>query len=307
MAEAAIVPASLAGERIDRVVALVYDLSRSVAASLVEQGDVSIGGAPCTVRSTRVAAGDEVAVRAIPATETAPAAEASMELAVVYEDDDVVVIDKPAGLVVHPGAGHPDGTLVNGLLARYPELADVGDPARPGIVHRLDVGTSGLMVVARSGLAYERLVAALKERTSIERRYLALVRGTVEAPRGLVDAAIGRSRREPTRMVVAADGKAARTGYEVRKRFVEPMEASLLECRLETGRTHQIRVHLSSIGHPVVGDTRYGGAARAGEPDPGRPWLHATSLRLAHPRSGELLELASPPPADLGAVLAALR
>jgi 23S rRNA pseudouridine1911/1915/1917 synthase len=303
----AIVPASLAGERIDRVVALVYDVSRSVAASLVEQGDVSIDGSPCTVRSTRVAAGDEVTVRAIPLVDDRPVADASIELVVVLEDDDIVVVDKPAGLVVHPGAGHPGGTLVNGLLARYPEIAAVGDPARPGIVHRLDVGTSGLMVAARSTLAYDRLVAALKERTSIERRYLALVRGTVEASRGLVDAAIGRSRREPTRMVVSVEGREARTSYEVRKRFIEPMSATLLECRLETGRTHQIRVHLGSIGHPVVGDVRYGGAARADEPDPGRPWLHATELRLVHPRTGEPLELRSPPPADLGAVLVSMR
>src|SRR5439155_23772111 len=169
------------------------------------------------------------------------------------------VVDKPPDLVVHPGAGNAAGTMVAGLLARFPELAGVGEADRPGVVHRLDKGTSGLLVVARTPAAYESLVGQLSSR-SVERRYRTLVWGWPEPTTGLVDAPIGRSRRDPTRMAVAAGGREARTGYETERRYHEPVEAALLECRLETGRTHQIRVHLAAIGHPVVGDARYRGA-----------------------------------------------
>jgi 23S rRNA pseudouridine1911/1915/1917 synthase len=219
---------------------------------------------------------------------------------VVHEDAEVIVIDKPAGLVVHPGAGHADGTLVNGLLARFPELAAVGDPARPGIVHRLDAGTSGLLVVARTPPAYASLTAQLGER-SVERAYDTLVAGRVENDEGVVDAPIGRSTREPTRMAVRADGRAARTRYLVVSRWTEPQAVSRLECRLETGRTHQIRVHLAAIGHPVVGDVRYGGGRSALPLD--RPFLHAARLRFRHPGTGEPVAFASSLPPDLQAVL----
>jgi 23S rRNA pseudouridine1911/1915/1917 synthase len=212
-------------------------------------------------------------------------------------------VDKPAGLVVHPGAGHRDGTLVGGLLARFPELASVGAPARPGIVHRLDRGTSGLLVVARTPAAFDDLVTQLSART-VERRYVAVVLG-VPAPRsGVVDAPIGRSPRDPTRMAVAATGRPARTHYRVEQAFEQPVVAARLACRLETGRTHQVRVHLSAIGHPVVGDARYGGD-RPALPAP-RPCLHAARLGFRHPSTGEEMAFEAPLPRDLEAVLAGL-
>jgi 23S rRNA pseudouridine1911/1915/1917 synthase len=222
---------------------------------------------------------------------------------VVYEDADLVVVDKPAGLVVHPGAGQPSGTLVNGLVARYPEMLAVGEPDRPGIVQRLDKGTSGLLLVARSPAAYDALVAMLAARV-VDRRYRALAWGTLDAATGLVDAPIARSSRDRTRMAVSVRGKEARTRYEVVRAYHEPVTVTELRCRLETGRTHQIRVHLASIGHPVVGDTRYGGA-RQSLPVP-RPFLHAEHLALAHPVTGEPLVFDSPLPADLAGVLASL-
>jgi 23S rRNA pseudouridine1911/1915/1917 synthase len=190
--------------------------------------------------------------------------------------------------------------MVAGLLARFPELAGVGEPERPGIVHRLDKGTSGLLVVARTPAAYESLVEQLSSRT-VERRYLALVWGLPEPATGLVDAPIGRSRRDPTRMSVSATGREARTRYEVQQRFTEPVGSSLIECRLETGRTHQIRVHLAAIGHPVVGDPRYRGA-RASFPTP-RMFLHAHALAFDHPGTHERVTFTAPLPADLQGVL----
>jgi 23S rRNA pseudouridine1911/1915/1917 synthase len=215
------------------------------------------------------------------------------------EDADVVVIAKPVGLVVHPAGGHAHGTLVNGLLHRYPEIADVGDPARPGIVHRLDRDTSGLMVVARSPLAYERLVAALGAR-EVERRYVALVRGRPDNPRGRIDAPIGRSPRHRERMAVVTGGRPARTNYEL---LEERAGWSLLACSLETGRTHQIRVHLQAIGSPVAGDPVYG---VPGPPGLTRQFLHAERLAFAHPRTGEPVVVQEPLPADLQALWDAL-
>ena len=293
-----VIPAALAGERVDRVVALLTERPRSEVAELVRQGSVRVRGEPVTVPSRRVEEGDVLEVDAPTREPVAPEPDPAVGVAVVHADDDVVVVDKPPGLVVHPGAGNPGGTLVNGLLARFPDLrtAGAGDPSRPGIVHRLDKGTSGLLVVARNASAYASLVSQLKAR-AVDRRYLALVRGTVEAPSGLVEAPIGRAASDPTRMTVSARGRPARTVYEVRERFTAPAEATLVECRLETGRTHQIRVHLAAIGHPVVGDRRYGGA-RGDLPAP-RPFLHAYRLGFDHPANGERLELRSPLPDDL--------
>jgi 23S rRNA pseudouridine1911/1915/1917 synthase len=251
-------------------------------------------------RSRRVAAGQWLAVSAAALQsqgETPPLEpDPTVDFPVAYEDDAVIVVDKPPGLVVHPGAGHATGTLAQGLLARYPELAGVGEPGRPGVVHRLDVGTSGLLVVARTPPAYQSLVAQLGAHT-VERRYITLVWGTVESDAGLVDAPIGRASKDATQMAVAEKGKPARTRYEVLERFDEPAPTTLLECRLETGRTHQIRVHLAAIGHPVVGDARYRGQRRS-VPAP-RPFLHAHRLALDHPVNGERSEHHSPLPADL--------
>lgn len=299
------IPTALAGERIDRVVAMLTSCSRAEAAALVEAGEVLIAGAPVTSRSAKVRLGDVLAVE-VPDREAAArlVPEPDIEVPVVYEDHDLLVIDKPAGLVVHPGAGQRAGTLVHGLLARYPELRRVGsDPGRPGIVHRLDKGTSGLLLVARTQPAYESLVAALSART-VHRQYRTLVWGHLASSSGLIDAPIGRSTREPTRMAVAERGREARTRYEVLRLHSDPVELTELSCTLETGRTHQIRVHLRSIGHPVVGDVRYDGARQSLPVD--RPFLHAEHLALQHPVTGADLAFRSALPADLEAVLARL-
>ena len=298
------VPAALAGERVDRVVAMLTERSRAEVAALIDAGAVAIDGTPVRSRSAKVRAGDVVQLD-LPDLAAARQldAEPDVPLAIVHEDEHLLVIDKPAGLVVHPGAGQRSGTLVHALLATPPELRSVGaDASRPGVVHRLDKGTSGLLLVARTPEAHEALVAALAERR-IHRRYRALVWGAVAAPRGLIDAPIGRSSADPTRMAVTERGKPARTRYEVARTYPEP-EVSELACTLETGRTHQIRVHLRSIGHPVVGDARYGGARQSLPLD--RPFLHAEALELAHPVSATPLRFESPLPADLRAVLDAL-
>jgi len=296
-----VVPASLAGERVDRAVALITGWSRRAVAELIADGDVLVDGRPVT-RSLRLAGGETVEVLTAPEVSTPPTAE-PVELEVRHEDPDVVIVAKPAGLVVHPGAGHEHGTLVHGLLHRYPEIADVGDRARPGIVHRLDRDTSGLMLVARSPMAYDALVEALAAR-SIERRYVALVWGVPASPRGVIDAPIGRSVRRRTRMAVRAAGRAARTAYEVREEL-DGGRFALLDCTLETGRTHQIRVHVASVGHPVVGDTTYGGA----RPDVGldRPFLHAAALAFEHPVTGARIEVGEPLPEELEMLLGELR
>ncbi len=300
-----VVPGGLDAERIDRVVALLTGASRAEASSLVEAGAVLVNGKPAAKPSVRVQEGDVVDVTIAEATAgTGPAADGEVAFRVVYADDDLVVVDKPAGLVVHPGSGNAEGTLVNGLLARYPEIAGVGDADRPGIVHRLDKGTSGLLVVARTDDARRALVAQLQARTVV-RRYRALVWGHLESTSGVVDAPIGRSSREPTRMTVSAAGREARTRYEVVAQLHDPVEVAELQCRLETGRTHQIRVHLAAIGHPVVGDARYGGQ-RDSLVAP-RPFLHAEHLELRHPSTGEVLAFDSPLPADLAAVRQGLR
>ena len=303
------IPPALAGERIDRVVAMLTELPRAEVAAMVEAGAVRIGGRTVERGSRKVREGEvvEIDVPVRPAA-VALAPDPSVELTVVHADDHVLVVDKPAGLVVHPGAGHVMGTMVQGLLARYPELADLppagaGEPDRPGIVHRLDAGTSGLLVVARTPAAYHHLVAQLSSR-QVHRQYRALVLGTVEANAGEVDAPIGRSERDPTQMAVATAGREARTRYEVRARYDDPIATTELTCTLETGRTHQIRVHLAAIGHPVAGDERYGGARPALAL--GRPFLHAERLGFEHPSSGEVLTFTSALPADLADLLRGL-
>jgi 23S rRNA pseudouridine1911/1915/1917 synthase len=286
------------------VVSLVTGCSRSAAASLVAAGAVELDGSVAVNGKVRVVEGQEVMIDAgrLPAG-TGPAADPSVAVPVVHEDADVIVVDKPAGLVVHPARGNASGTLVNGLLARYPELADVGDAARPGIVHRLDKDTTGLLVVARTQRAYEALVAVLSRR-DVERDYVALVWGHPDAARGVIDAPLGRSGRRATKMAVSVEGKEARTRYEVRATFTVPASVALVDCQLETGRTHQIRVHLAAIGHPVVGDTDYGGV-RSGLPAP-RPLLHARRLSFVHPTTGERLTFESPIPADMEELLSHL-
>jgi 23S rRNA pseudouridine1911/1915/1917 synthase len=291
------VPDVLAGDRLDRFVAMVTGVSRAEAADWVARGLVRVDGQVVDTRSRRLQAGQRVQADVESRDdEAAPRADPSVPVTVVHADDDLIVVDKPAGLVVHPGAGNAEGTLVQGLLARFPELARVGDPLRPGIVHRLDKGTSGLLLVARTPVAYAALVAQLADH-QVSRGYQALVWGELDNDRGLVDAPIGRSARTRTRMTVSATGKDARTRYQVLATYHEPVVVSRLECRLETGRTHQIRVHLAAIDHPVVGDARYGGARTTLAV--GRPWLHAASLALDHPVTGQPLSFASAIPVEL--------
>ncbi|MEZ5216754.1 MAG: RluA family pseudouridine synthase [Ilumatobacteraceae bacterium] len=289
-------PGPLGNERLDRVVALLGEISRSVAQTLIAGGFVAVDGATATSGKVKIAAGHTVRVdlSGVP-REQPPLADASVEFRVVYDDEHVAVIDKPAGLVVHPAVGNDSGTLVNGLLARYPEIAGVGELQRPGIVHRLDGGTSGLLVVARTEVALATLQRRLAAH-DVERIYLALVWGHPSASNGMIDAPIGRHPNEPLKMAVVVSGKPARTRFEVLATYDEPPTA-LVRCELETGRTHQIRVHLAAVGHPVVADAPYGGA-RSGI-TLARPFLHATQLAFDHPVTGEPLSFVSPLPADL--------
>ncbi len=308
------VPPSLAGERLDRTVSMLAGVTRRVAAELVAQGRIVLDGQPVSRRSDTLAAGQRLQITLPVAQALGIVPDDTVEFAVVYEDSDLLVVDKPPGLVVHEGAGHHQGTLVEGLVARYPDLADLaasggGEANRPGIVHRLDKGTSGLLVVARTPDAYRMLAAQFKEH-STTRAYGALVAGSVQEESGVVDAPIGRSVRRPTRMAVRSEGRPARTRFQVSQRFQGPVEVTLLEVTLETGRTHQARVHLAAIGHPVIGDDRYGGPeARPAEilklVERGRVLLHARRLTLVHP-DGETRTWESPLPADMVAVLSAL-
>jgi 23S rRNA pseudouridine1911/1915/1917 synthase len=292
-----VLPAALDGERLDRIVSLLTEASRADAAVLVAAGGASVDGTVVTVGKQRLAVGQRVVVDPSRLPQPVlPSADPTVDVAVIHADEHLVVIDKPAGLVVHPGAGNPTGTLVNGLLHRFPEIASVGEPGRPGIVHRLDVGTSGLLVVARTDAAHRALVAALARR-DVGRGYRAFVWGHPANPHGVIDAPIGRDHRDPMRMAVVVDGKPARTHYRVDRRFVDPVEVAELGCRLETGRTHQIRVHLAAIGHPVVGDATYGGV-RAGL-SVGRAALHAETLSFTHPVEGRTMSFASSLPEDL--------
>ena len=298
---AEVVPPALAGERLDRIVAIIGDLSRSDAAKTIDAGGVIVDGAAASSGKVRLEEGQRVEVDpgAFP-TVVPPGPDPAVEFAVVHADDDVIVVDKPPGLVVHPGAGNPGGTLANGLLARYPELESVGERMRPGIVHRLDAGSSGLLVVARNDRAREELIAQFADH-SATRVYDAMVWGVPEAPHGIIDAPLGRSKSDPLRMAVVADGRPSRTDYRVVGTYSSPATVSRLECRLETGRTHQIRVHLSSIDHPLLGDPVYGQR----RPTLGlqRPFLHAAELAFDHPVSGERLTFRCPLPPDLAAWL----
>lgn len=297
------VGAPLDGERLDRIVSMLWDCSRSEASALIGDGEVRVDGEVATTKSRRVTEGESVELQVtVAAGPGLPQPQEEMELHVVHADESVIVIDKTAGVVVHPAPGHPDGTLVNSLLARFPELADVGEPQRPGIVHRLDRDTSGLMVVARTQAAYETLVEALSEHR-VDRRYLALVYGRPETPQGTIEAPVGRSRRDPMRMAVTQAGRSATTHYSLNSTWHEPA-VSLLDLALETGRTHQIRVHLASMGWYVVGDPTYG-RSLPGHPLT-RPFLHAVTLGFVHPADGREVSFQSPLATELQGVIDAL-
>ena len=299
------IPASLDGERLDRSLALLTGLTRSEVAEVIARGSVLVNGAVVTTRHRRCASGDEVEAAlegAVADPEQPPLANAEVPFAVLYEDAQLLVVNKPAGVVVHPGAGHKDDTLISGLLAAYPDLADdvAAETFRPGIVHRLDKDTSGLLVVARDEATRLALSEQLASRV-MGRTYLALVRGTLANDEGIIEAPIGRSLRDPTKMAVRQAGREARTRYRVRDRFSSPVDLSYLEIQLDTGRTHQIRVHLQAIGHPVAGDTRYGGSL--GGLGLRRPFLHAWRLEFNQPRTGAPISMTAPLPSELVAVL----
>lgn len=299
------VPADAGRSRADRFVADRTGLSRSHVQKLITEGRLTAAGRAIKANAI-VEAGAELRLEVPEPIAAAPAAQPEIEVRVVHEDADLLIVDKPAGLVVHPSPGHADGTLVNALLGRggaeaYGGIAGV---RRPGIVHRLDRDTSGLLMVAKSDLAQGSLMAQLKARR-VKKTYLALVQGSVAAAVGRIEAPIGRDPKHRTRMAVVPDGRPATTGYRVTERFAG---WTLLELDLVTGRTHQIRVHLDAIGHPVAGDPAYGtGTSRRGPEGLGRLFLHAWRLELTSPSSGALIRAEAPLPDELEAVLAGLR
>lgn len=288
-----IVPDDLDRVRADKVLAVVLGIPRSASREIIDSGDATIDEVPVRP-GEKVRAGTRiVAILPERAEDLTPDPEVPFE--VVYEDDAVVVVDKPIGVVVHPGSGHGEGTLVNGLIARFPEIVGVGQKGRWGIVHRLDRDTSGLLVVARTLPAYEELISMMKAH-EVSRGYLAVVQGVFTNTKGTIDAPIGRDPVNPTKMHLDGSGREARTHYRRLAQWTI-RDAALLSVTLETGRTHQIRVHMRSIGHPIIGDGGYGRRGVVG--DPGRPWLHARRLALRHPTTGRELSFIAPLPADL--------
>ncbi len=285
-----------AGLRLDAFLAADGALSRSQAARLIEEGRVSVEG-KTAAKSCRLTGGERVTVE-IPEVRDAEVTAQNIPLDVVYEDQDVIVVNKPTGLVVHPAPGHPDGTLVNALLHHCGDsLSGIGGEKRPGIVHRIDRDTSGLIIAAKNDAAHAALSAQLSDHT-LARTYECLVTGNMKEDSGTVDAPIGRSRADRKKMAVVPDGRRAVTHWEVVARYPG---VTHLRCRLETGRTHQIRVHMACIGHPILGDTVYG----AKKPVPGLTGqcLHAVGLRFVHPRTGETVELHCPLPEEFTRML----
>lgn len=286
--------ADRAGERLDAFLARRHpELSRSRARHLIDEGLVTVGGRQGKP-SQRLANGERV-VAHVPPPETLELVAEAIPLTVVYQDADILVVDKPPGLPVHPAPGHPSGTLVNALLALCPDLRGLSDSLRPGIVHRLDKDTSGLLVVAKNDRAQRELARQLKQR-EVSKTYLALVHGVPTPPEGTIEAPIGRNPKNRKKMAVVSGGRDAETRYRLRE---ELGRYALLEVQPITGRTHQIRVHLAAIGHPVVGDATYGRRSAL----IGRQFLHASRLAFALPSSGRTVEFESPLPPDLRAAL----
>ena len=289
-----------AGVRLDAFLSADGALTRSQAARLIAEGRVRVNGKPAA-KSARLSGGETVTVDVPQLRETALPPQ-DIPLDVVYEDDDVIVVNKPTGLVVHPAPGHPDGTLVNALLHHCGDsLSGIGGEKRPGIVHRIDRDTSGLIIAAKNDAAHLALSAQLKDH-SLSRTYECLVTGNMKQDSGTVDAPIGRSSADRKKMAVVPTGRRAITHWEVVARYPG---VTHLRCRLETGRTHQIRVHMAYIGHPILGDTVYG----AKKPVPGLTGqcLHAAGLRFVHPRTGEPVELHCPLPPEFTAMLQKLQ
>lgn len=281
-----------AGQRLDHAIAAALpEFSRARLQEWIERGRVRVDG-ETRKASYKLRGGERIEVNPEP-PQPLRAEPEPIPLEILYEDADIVAINKPAGLVVHAGAGRPGGTLVNALLHHFGPLSGLGGELRPGIVHRLDAGTSGVLLAARHDAAHRALAAQFAART-VEKIYWALVEGSVKAGYGVIDKAIARDPIRRTRMTARlATGRAAHTEYHVLRRFAS---CTLLEVRIGTGRTHQIRVHLASIGHPIVGDPLYGAKA---QPALGRPWLHARRIGFDHPVSGSRMSVEAPPPPEL--------
>jgi 23S rRNA pseudouridine1911/1915/1917 synthase len=305
--DARVIQDSEIGQRLDRyVVSRLPEISRSLVQTMIADGLVLVNGR-ASKAGYMLRSGDSVQISALRPTQLPQRAQPfALPLEIVYEDQDLLVVNKPAGLVVHPAPGHTGDTLVNALAARYPYLQSDHSPEsdlRPGIVHRLDKDTTGLIIVAKNAQTQAALIDEMKEHAIIK-RYLALVEGVVSLDYGSIDAPIGRNPRHRQQMAITATGsREAVTHFRVLQRF---SRHTLLLLQLETGRTHQIRVHLKAIGHPVVGDPVYGSGNARGNLGLKRQFLHAYQLVFKHPRSGELLELEAPLPADLQDILTSL-
>ena len=285
-----------AEERVDRTIAFLSGLSRSKVAELIANREILRNGIPIKKGSELAQIGDVIEMpnpMSLKREEVEP--DKSIEFEVIFEDDSLIVINKPSGLIVHPGSGVKEGTLVNGLAARFPDLQMLDDSIRLGLVHRLDKGTSGLVLVARTQEALTGLKSQMQER-EIRRQYLAISTGHIKSDKGIVDAPLGRDPKNPLKRAVLQDGKHAKTHYQVEQRLSEPFKVSILTCQLETGRTHQIRVHLAAIGFPVVGDELYGGRKSFNLNN--RLALHAEKISFRHPKKNHNMEFEAPFPED---------
>ena len=292
-------------DRLDRYLSQnLSDLSRSRIQQLIEQGHVQVNDQICTSKKVNLKIGDRISLE-IPAIEPLKLIAADIPLDILYEDEELIILNKPAGLVVHPAPGHPEGTLVNAILSHCPNLPGIGGIQRPGIVHRLDKDTTGAIVIAKTDLAYQHLQAQLQTKTA-RREYLGLVYGVPKTETGSIDLPIGRNPQDRKKMGIVSledGGRAAITHWQVQERLAN---YTLIHFQLETGRTHQIRVHSAKIGHPIVGDPLYSSAHSIGVNLPGQA-LHAWKLQLQHPVSGKLLQVTAPLPRSFTTLLEVLR
>ena len=292
-------------DRLDRYLSQeLSDLSRARIQQLIQQGCVQINDTVCTSKKINLKTGDRITLE-IPAIQPLELIAEDIPLDILYEDDELIILNKPAGLVVHPAPGHPDGTLVNALLAHCPNLPGIGGVQRPGIVHRLDKDTTGAIVIAKTDRAYQHLQAQLQAKTA-RREYLGLIYGVPKTDTGSINLPIGRNPQDRKKMDIVSveeGGRAAITHWQVKERFGN---YTLMHFQLETGRTHQIRVHSAKIGHPIVGDPIYSSAHSVGVNLPGQA-LHAWKLQLQHPVSGDLVEVTAPLPRSLTTLLEVLR
>ncbi|MFO5494490.1 MAG: RluA family pseudouridine synthase [Cuspidothrix sp.] len=292
-------------DRLDRYLSQeLSELSRSRIQQLIEQGHVQINAQVCISKKIHLKTGDRITLE-IPAIQPLQIQAADIPLDILYEDEELIILNKPAGLVVHPAPGHPDGTLVNAILAHCPNLPGIGGVQRPGIVHRLDKDTTGAIAIAKTDLAYQHLQAQLQAKTA-RREYLGLVYGVPKTETGSIDLPIGRNPQDRKKMAIVSvedGGRTAVTHWQVQERLAN---YTLIHFQLETGRTHQIRVHSAKIGHPIVGDPVYGSGRSVGVNLPGQA-LHAWKLQLQHPLSGNLVQVTAPPPPSFTTLLEVLR